>query len=60
MNSPKFIKVNHDAEITNPFDGDLWDRKALADRLEQFIEPLNIGMTIALDAEWGGRQNLVR
>ncbi|WP_141738488.1 KAP family P-loop NTPase fold protein [Acinetobacter proteolyticus] len=53
MNSPKFIKVNHDAEITNPFDGDLWDRKALADRLEQFIEPLNIGMTIALDAEWG-------
>ncbi|USA53203.1 KAP family NTPase [Acinetobacter sp. C32I] len=53
MHSPKFIKVNHDAEITNPFDGDLWDRKALADRLEQFIEPLNIGMTIALDAEWG-------
>ncbi|WP_445403882.1 KAP family P-loop NTPase fold protein [Acinetobacter vivianii] len=53
MDSPKFIKVNHDAEITNSFDGDLWDRKALADRLEQFIEPLNIGMTIALDAEWG-------
>lgn len=53
MNSPKFIKVNHDAEITTPFDGDLWERKALADRLEQFITPLNIGMTIALDAEWG-------
>lgn len=53
MNTPKFIKVNHDAEITTPFDGDLWERKALADRLEQFITPLNIGMTIALDAEWG-------
>lgn len=53
MSSPKFIKVNHEEEIKTPFDGDLWDRKALADRLEQFIEPLNIGMTIALDAEWG-------
>ncbi|MEN8319770.1 KAP family P-loop NTPase fold protein [Acinetobacter junii] len=53
MATPQFIKVNHAEEITTPFDGDLWNRKALADRLEQFIEPLNIGMTIALDAEWG-------
>lgn len=39
--------------ITEPFEGDLWNRQDLAIKLTRYIESLNIGATIAIDAEWG-------
>lgn len=49
------------AKIETPFDGDLWNRKELADRLEDYVSRLNVGATIALDAEWGaGKSWFVR
>lgn len=48
-------------EIKTPFDGDLWDRQPLADRLQDYVSRLNVGATIALDAEWGaGKSWFVR
>lgn len=48
----KFIK-QRDEIITEPFKGDLWDRKPLSEKLTNFVSKLDCGATIALDAEWG-------
>ena len=48
----KFIK-DREEEITEPFKGDLWERKQLSEKLTHFISNLQCGATIALDAEWG-------
>lgn len=40
-------------EIENPFEGDFLGRKALADSLEGYVSRLQVGATIAIDAEWG-------
>ncbi|WP_151980829.1 KAP family P-loop NTPase fold protein [Acinetobacter guerrae] len=53
MNRPiKIPKFDHDS-IEKPFDGDLWNRAGLAERLQGYIERINVGSTIAIDAEWG-------
>ena len=36
-----------------PFDGDLFNRKELADQLTGYIERLRDGTVIAIDAPWG-------
>lgn len=48
----KFIK-DREEEINTPFDGDLWGRQQLGEKLTNFISNLKCGATIALDAEWG-------
>lgn len=40
-------------EIEIPFEGDFLGRKALADSLEGYVSRLQVGATIAIDAEWG-------
>lgn len=40
-------------EIETPFEGDFLGRKALADSLEGYVSRLQVGATIAIDAEWG-------
>lgn len=40
-------------EINKPFEGDLWNRKDLAIKLTNYVRNLNVGATIAIDAEWG-------
>lgn len=48
----KFFK-DREEEITEPFEGDLWERKQLGEKLTHFISNLRCGATVALDAEWG-------
>ena len=48
----KFVK-DREEEITEPFEGDLWERKQLGEKLTHFISNLRCGATVALDAEWG-------
>lgn len=48
----KFIK-DREEEINTPFEGDLWGRQQLGEKLTHFISNLKCGATIALDAEWG-------
>lgn len=50
--SYKFIKDNLD-KIETPFENDFWGREALADRLTDHVSRINVGATIAIDAEWG-------
>ncbi|OEC84815.1 P-loop NTPase fold protein [Acinetobacter sp. YK3] len=50
--STNFIK-DREEEITVPFQGDLWGREKLGERLTDFVSNLQCGATIALDAEWG-------
>ena len=50
--SYKLIKDSSD-KIEIPFENDFWDRKALADRLTDHVSRINVGATIAIDAEWG-------
>ena len=48
-------------QIETPFEGDLWNRQNLANRLENYISRITIGATIAIDAEWGaGKSWFVR
>lgn len=51
-NSHKLIKDNSD-QIKIPFKNDFWRREALADRLTDHVSRINVGATIAIDAEWG-------
>lgn len=39
--------------IENPFDGDLLGRKVLAEQLLRYVDRLQIGAVIAIDARWG-------
>lgn len=41
------------SNIEKAFDGDLWQRKELANRLTDYVSRLKVGATIAIDAEWG-------
>lgn len=40
-------------KINKPFENDFWEREALANRLTDHISRINVGATIAIDAEWG-------
>lgn len=40
-------------QIETPFEGDFLGRQALADSLEGYVSRLQVGATIAIDAEWG-------
>lgn len=51
-NSHKLIKDSLD-KIEIPFENDFWGREALADRLTDHVSRINVGATIAIDAEWG-------
>ena len=37
------------------WEGDLWDRRRLGEQLERYVDRLNCGAVLALDARWGGR-----
>lgn len=52
MSLLKIPKFDHE-NIQRPFDGDLWNRQGIAERLEQYIKRVKVGTTIAIDAEWG-------
>ncbi|OTG92537.1 KAP family P-loop NTPase fold protein [Acinetobacter sp. ANC 3832] len=39
--------------IENAWDGDLWDRKRLGIQLTNYVDRLNCGAVLALDARWG-------
>ena len=52
MSLLKIPKFDHE-NIKKPFDGDLWNRQGIAERLEQYINRVKVGTTIAIDAEWG-------
>lgn len=47
------FKKQFEQEVTVPYEGDLWGRQQLGERLTSFVEAIKDGMTIALDAEWG-------
>lgn len=51
-NSHKLIKDSLD-KIEIPFENDFWGREAIADRLTDHVSRINVGATIAIDAEWG-------
>ena len=39
--------------ITEPFENDLLTRKPLAEHLTRYIDRLQVGAVLALDARWG-------
>ncbi len=39
--------------INTAFEGDLWERKALGEHLTRYVDRLNVGAVLALDARWG-------
>lgn len=41
------------SNIQEPFEGDHWERKELAEHLTGYVGRLKVGATLALDAEWG-------
>lgn len=41
------------ADIKVPFDGDLLERAALAQRLTTYLQRLQVGAVVAIDAPWG-------
>ncbi len=41
------------ANITKPFENDLLNRKPLAEHLTRYIDRLQVGAVLALDARWG-------
>ena len=41
------------ANITEPFENDLLNRKPLAEHLTRYIDRLQVGAVLALDARWG-------
>lgn len=40
-------------DLENPFDGDLLERKLLAEQLMRYVDRLKIGAVIGVDARWG-------
>lgn len=45
--------------IQTAWDGDLWDRRRLGEQLTNYVDRLQCGAVLALDARWGGRKNMV-
>ena len=45
-------KANLD-NIENAWDGDLWERKRLGIQLTSYVDRLQCGAVLALDARWG-------
>ncbi|WP_347460922.1 P-loop NTPase fold protein [Acinetobacter sp. ANC 7454] len=39
--------------IQTAWEGDLWDRRRLGEQLERYVDRLNCGAVLALDARWG-------
>lgn len=39
--------------IQTAWDGDLWDRRRLGEQLERYVDRLQCGAVLALDARWG-------
>lgn len=39
--------------IKTAWEGDLWDRKRLGEQLTQYVDRLQVGAVLALDARWG-------
>ncbi|CAM4126091.1 P-loop NTPase fold protein [Acinetobacter pragensis] len=39
--------------IETAWDGDLWDRRRLGEQLSNYVDRLNCGAVLALDARWG-------
>lgn len=48
----KWQKDNFE-NIETAWEGDLWDRKRLGLQLERYVDRLNCGAVLALDARWG-------
>lgn len=48
----KWQKDNFE-NIETAWEGDLWDRKCLGLQLERYVDRLNCGAVLALDARWG-------
>lgn len=52
--TPPLVVATRDLDdIKVPFEGDLLNRKGVADRLTGYLERLRVGAVIALDAPWG-------
>lgn len=54
MTNQILLNKNRNEEIETPYEGDFWRRQYLAEKLTGYVERLQIGATIAIDAEWGG------
>lgn len=37
------------------WEGDLWERKRLGEQLTSYVDRLQCGAVLALDARWGGK-----
>ncbi|NNP71561.1 P-loop ATPase [Acinetobacter defluvii] len=52
QNQLNWQRTNLD-HIEQAWDGDLWDRKRLGEQLTNYVDRLNCGAVLALDARWG-------
>ena len=52
QNQMQWQRTNLD-KIEQAWDGDLWDRKRLGVQLTSYVDRLNCGAVLALDARWG-------
>jgi len=52
LNQLNWQRTNLD-NIEKAWDGDLWDRKRLGVQLTNYVDRLNCGAVLALDARWG-------
>lgn len=56
------LKLDKDnfENIAEAWKGDLWDRKRLGEQLTQYVDRLQCGAVLALDARWGeGKRGLL-
>ncbi|MCM3608807.1 hypothetical protein M4D49_25315 [Cupriavidus pauculus] len=51
--SPVLVQRPPLTDIMTPFDGDLLERAAVARRLTTYLQRLEIGAVMAIDAPWG-------
>lgn len=52
QNQVNWQRTNLD-HIEQAWEGDLWDRKRLGEQLTRYVDRLNCGAVLALDARWG-------
>ena len=45
-------KENYES-IETAFEDDLWERRLLGEHLTRYVDRLNVGAVLALDARWG-------
>jgi predicted KAP-like P-loop ATPase len=53
INNPVNIKRDNFDNIQKAWEGDLWDRRCLGLQLERYVDRLECGAVLALDARWG-------